>query len=1320
MGVESRQDPPLPAPTETESLTAPTDLATDVSRPGDDKTSFSLPDDGTPVTIRTRRHKPDQSQTSLLIEYFEGSKSAASSEAAAPGASTRNSSSRKPSVRVRLTPSRNRTKGDRIQITESKSRKASLTRRNTESPTMGRHRDLDVAESEDARSQNSYASATEESNVSRNPIEVDIDPGRHRRRGERKVSSPLIPAADSKASSYQPADMSDISAIPTDSFLDGSGGTNVTGEGREARETKSGKGEPLVADGLGAAAGAVAAEKMRRKGRSASHDRSATSLTEKSSRSDRKHRPKSRTSSVGEKHVESKSSPRRRSKSRHQESAVSGADSSVLSSQLSPSHRSYDSHSSSKVSINNPKLLQAVEDAVRRLILPELESIKRERSHRDSRRSKDRDSFSSATSRDDVSLRSKRKSGDTAYSTRSGKDRRDREPRNELSPRSSSSVDQVSLAGKGNDGDADEKHGHDILHGVGKGLATGLAAGAGRALAGEVVDHVRSRSEEKSERRRRRARTPRRGQREQLDEYDETGHEAAPPMPLMGSEMGASDLTRPSIQSAESETDRPHSASEEMTSVHDAPRSSASTESMQESLRNTPTPTGTPAYTLQSLGARHANVSHGDLRALPRGLPGEYGDEEYEANEYGHGLPPRAPGEYQHEYGGEGRLRGPDMFIDDEEEDDEDEDGDDSIQRAYYGEQVVPKPLRYVPYKQERRGLSPIQSVSGYTEGDSEHQPGHDPGITQSNSEMSSPGKSSYRDQALRSPSSVPSNMRSHEFGDEDSVRSSGGDGRNRASMDDSEVDPASSGQALRGLGANPQFVHPPAGTESAVASVVDGDPSVLSASGSAGRNHRGSQYSYDDGIQDTRSGDLSPSKDSADSRHGRASALSQEQEPSAEPGGYSEFEVDERGHKIPSRYRRSRSPKASEQAIKAAALGRAAAAALQAMNRKDRHTATGELDQEEDPGVGVSRNRSFKERTRNGFQPNATPRHSVDRLSEISQPEMGTSGLPDADHPMPEIGYGYGENVHTPSAGEHGYEDHLPAASAEEDDRYGYDAQPSPVAQGPLGGSYPENREQWPRDTTPTQERMRDEEYGRAATPRAGEKGHGVGTKEMAPTAALAPAHSRQPSRDHDDDWKRDSVERKRDTLVTNPYEDSSPIANLPGMDSNMLGPAVGFGNGAYRGAFHSGSPGMKDEGYISAPHEPPNGRDAKDKGVDFMDQPAAGDRHDPFYAPNMKQPRDFSGLSQGGGTPLYDASTGAGIDRIGNKDIISLMEHVSDKSRRPDGLALSDADDLCTVDGPRCPTKRKRYRASDDRLPHRPGDAQRLREHQEADGRQ
>jgi hypothetical protein len=173
------------------------------------------------------------------------------------------------------------------------------------------------------------------------------------------------------------------------------------------------------------------------------------------------------------------------------------------------------------------------------------------------------------------------------------------------------------------------------------------------------------------------------------------------------------------------------------------------------------------------------------------------------------------------------------------------------------------------------------------------------------------------------------------------------------------------------------------------------------------------------------------------------------------------------------------------------------------------------------------------------------------------------------------------------------------------------------------------------------------------------------AGAAAVAAAAGMAAAHnhSRQPSQEHDE-WYRTSEDKKRDTLITNPYEGSSPIANLPDINTNLLG-AQGFDNSGFGNLYGTRSPlGHKvDEGYISqGPNKTPDFQDTKGKGVDFDAVPGAGAAgvEDPFYS-TPKHTRHLSGMSQGMGSPMYDAATGAGIETIESKDIIALMQHVS-----------------------------------------------------------
>ena len=259
MGADQRKALPLPAPTETDSNTGrETELDSRVT----DKTTYSLHSDGSPVTIRTKnRSSNDQglssnnkSQTSLLIEYFEGGKSG-------------QPESRRPSVRVKVTPSsksRSRSVSDHIQITERKgTRRPSYTKRIQLSPNA--KGDKSPGAEGDDHSLKSYRSATEESNVSRGgePVDIEIMPRRH--------GSPLIPT-DETGSKYVPPNASDISSMPADSFLDGK-----TRSPERKRSRSLTRGEALVAGAVTGLAGAVVADKLktpsRRRSRSLSRER---------------------------------------------------------------------------------------------------------------------------------------------------------------------------------------------------------------------------------------------------------------------------------------------------------------------------------------------------------------------------------------------------------------------------------------------------------------------------------------------------------------------------------------------------------------------------------------------------------------------------------------------------------------------------------------------------------------------------------------------------------------------------------------------------------------------------------------------------------------------------------------------------------------------------------------------------------------------------------------------------------------------------------------------------------------------------------------
>lgn len=369
MGVDSRR-PLLPAPTESivdtaGGSTTGTDLATDISR-RTDKTSFSIPDDGSPVTIpvrRKQRGKDDSklsrpshhSQTSLLIEYFEGGK----------GSSALVS---RPSVRVRVTPSsarKNKDQRDHIQISESSgNRKPSYSRRiSLSSPSKQKQLAEPGAEDQSTTSSNS---AVDENHHSRHlPLEIEFV---NREQGSE------MSTLSRDARYMQPT--SDISSMPADSMLDASsaGPRRKRSQSLDRAEKNHGSDDLLKTP-------------ARQRSRSLSKERIAHRVAEKLSNpqkeeSSGKHR-RSERSRRDSKDVESDSKYSRRRHHAYRDEDYTSPESSLLSnSAVSSRRRSGDQYSirsgTSKSSINNPKLLETVEDAIRRLILPELKELKKD------------------------------------------------------------------------------------------------------------------------------------------------------------------------------------------------------------------------------------------------------------------------------------------------------------------------------------------------------------------------------------------------------------------------------------------------------------------------------------------------------------------------------------------------------------------------------------------------------------------------------------------------------------------------------------------------------------------------------------------------------------------------------------------------------------------------------------------------------------------------------------------------------------------------------------------------------------------------------
>ncbi|KAK7183966.1 uncharacterized protein CC84DRAFT_1079099 [Paraphaeosphaeria sporulosa] len=615
MGLDT-QRPPLPAPTEPSTLSSVDndtslrdDVDTNVSS-RTDKTSYSIPEDGTPVTINTTKqqggfHKKYPSQTSLLIEYFEGGKSEGKVHS-------------RPSVRVRVTPSSRKNKSatanDHVQITQ--------TTRNTRKPLYTRRVSLGSKPRDElVHHTNTDVSYSDGSNVSSiPPVEIEV----------------LQNASDLSFNGGRFVPMaSDISSMPPDSMLEGEPIIKTPGR-RRSRSLE--RDEVLASKDISDTLKAP----TRQRSRSLSKERITARVMEKlqqkpteSVSPKSKHRTGSR-----EELTASRKSHRKTSRSRREEetSGISGTESSLLSSNVH--RRSGDTQSirsgvSGTSSINNPKLLATVEDAIKRLILPELTALKEEqRTQKNAAKfeTMSRDSTYEAaesTKSRDSSRRRVSKSSSAPHIHGSKPkvvlNRDENDPGTVLSGGSSrhrrssrGSVSERSYAESTEEKIRHKKSKDSSRHSTRDAALAGLAASGLTAAA--LKGHT-AREEEKAERKERRKRHSKSRSRtasisESIeDEVFETPftEPSVPPLPILQSELQGSELTRDSILSAETETrERPESSSSRHTGA-ETPLREVARGFASPSPR---TPTLTPNTTTQrSLGTAHSNHSQGALSA---------------------------------------------------------------------------------------------------------------------------------------------------------------------------------------------------------------------------------------------------------------------------------------------------------------------------------------------------------------------------------------------------------------------------------------------------------------------------------------------------------------------------------------------------------------------------------------------------------------------------------------------------------------------------------------------------------------------------------
>ncbi|CAN9375414.1 unnamed protein product [Alternaria alternata] len=1149
--------PPLPAPTEPSTLDSADennytdDVDTNVSN-RTDRTSYSVPEDGTPITINTTSptkprgsrvlHKKFPSQTSLLIEYFEAGE-------------TEGQVRSRPSVRVRVTPSsrksRNSTVSDHVQITQTQ------THRHSHAASYSRRISLHSKSYDQLySSRRNTVDYSDLSNISSLPP-VDIE---------------LLPDHSDDDSSdggrYIPMP-SDISSMPADSMT---GQTEILPPAR--RRSRSLERDAVTESMVSEAIQDTLKAPRHHRSRSLSKDRITQRVMEKLQQqaaeggTTKSKDRSSKSREVSRRREDDLASPRKSHRRRSKEvDQVSGTDSSLLSSNADRR-----SHVSGTSSINNPKLLATVEDAIKRLILPELNALKEE-----NRTSRNMDKFDRAN-RDSIAT------FETMESDRSRDPSRRRVSKSSSAPKLHSNKPKVVLNRDGDnpgttltggssrkserrssrgsissyaDSTTRDEKSHRRKSKDEKTLSqrdSALIGLAGAGLTTAALKHHTSREEKEEERKHRKHRSSRSSRSESVSES--VHEERVPPLPFNRSELiGGSELTRDSILSAETETkERPQSRSSTSTGITgtgaETPLQQVSRGYISPSPR---TPTRTPNALQQTLGTAHSNKSTNEVRtATPKS------DRSYTS-----------------------RSKVTDASL-----------SAAAAAKARAIERSEPQASQYEIESdtQSRRGdtVSPIQSEASYRgdaqitgsprrfnsirSGPSVSSLGHQFERRESNLSIASMDSTASTKAArtrkrpqgvtLESKRSILNEATTPKDTNEFFERNHEKNEMYRRELEDSSVNynrmtmytDDSTGveyldqqqkigdlQDLRKVGSNPEYVHTPLAVESAVASLHD--PSTISV--------RSSMAS-------------SPIKKSMLSQVSTNPAYVQTEE-------------------VPAGQRW-------------AAIRDKAEALVQ------------ERRAEESPKQNIARENS----------PRQSIAQSEDGQSVVSEaPQMHHSAYPVGnDDMMPEIGYGM-------------------------DDDSDVTTNPS-IIQGPIGGGdgYHDRTDellsrQEERERTPTS-------FSKGVT------GLGAGAAAMAAAAAYERQEQQTP----------DSFDQRHQATVEDEYDHPYP--------GEQQYEQAGYAQ-SNRTPLSSGQTGWKDEGYQSAnqreAYTPQNRNHSKifvDDG--YGDEYNGVDLGSPdMFAARAKHDRHVSGNSHGMTSPLYDAATGKGIDRIESKDIVALMDHLT-----------------------------------------------------------
>jgi len=1186
MGLDTRR-PPLPAPTDISSLDDSSGFGTEVATNLTTKTSHTIPEDGSPITISTHRgpsskkegrhHQRQKSQTSLLIEYFEAGKGP-------------NKSKHKPSVRVRVTPSsRKGSRGqDAVQITGiGKDRKPSYSRRIS----------LTSRRPEEKAVEGTEISHSSESNVSaRPPVEVEV---------LNNVSD--LSSARSPGSLLYAHNESNVSSMPPDSMIEGS-----TADSDTAREYEpEGSMTASEAEYLKAPADS--------RSRSASQERITQKVMEKITQQSGKTRRSSRD------YEESGHRRRRSSKSHHlDDDVVSGVESSLLSSNPTASHRSHGSSiSQGSRMTNNPRLLEMVEDTIKRMILPEINAIKDEqkvdRNHRtfeESRRGSiphsDLDkgsvsrSLSKSSSTPQFANRPKvvlNRDGDdpgTVLSRGDSEHKKRRKSSRDGPSSSRKSSGRFSVEGE----NYLDEDGNKVKSSKSSHRARDAAAGAvaGGILTRAALKHHDSQGDVHE---RRKKRTKSKGAHERSASFTETNDEKSyleealvPPMP-MASKINDSDMTRDSLVSTDSRGPGGSMLTEEVqTPVREVRRGSLEA-SMSPSSSRTPTRTSMSrglgmSHDNTNLGSPDSNSSTTKARIAALAAAG-----------LGGAATTRAFGNRQHvDADGYGKkssrpsLASPAQSV--------------SSLRNKYEEPLIPSPLR------PTSGASRPSSVGRLR--DSQESPFRSPSPTEKHTRnrknlramdssgdefttpLERPNPAYLRDGSVTPNSETVDEWYERQHLENDKHRDSLETPNNRASYqtnpypedenrysaytEDSQMDDKrfstftqdsladstrlSAAQDVRGVGVSPQYVNHPAGLESAVASLVD--PSTMS-SGVLGSSTTDSLAKGNGTYSDRMA------------QHARN--LSQDN-----PASYDGSTLSQSGF----------------------SQDRWAALKGQAANQ----LASNSPEQFGSPRQSEARS-SHNDRPQSG-----------------SSVKLGASGLPDMNDPLPEIGHF-------------------------DDTKSELSTNPS-IIQGPLGGDTT-GKETWPYTPSPTQEHNAQARPGSSSSKGRSDKAAVALGAGMTAAGAIAMAKKAQSH--------QAAHSARQPQIEIDEYDDNREYGEEQSTDDGKLTPDVGryHAEEIDRNATPTSPAMLRDEGYDTA-HDrsagalTPKGDQPRYGSADIdafnkaMNGPGGGD--DPFMSDPRHQ-RHVSGGSHGMASPLYDASTGKGMDNIQSKDIVALMDHLT-----------------------------------------------------------